>query len=136
MSEFIASISGLGDFVVYLATALALVAVFLTVYTWVTPHGEFALIRQGNVAAALSLSGALLGFIVPLASAITHSVAWWDMLFWGGVALVVQLLSYFIVRMILQSLSQDISAGKVAQGLLLGTISLGIGILNAASLTY
>ena len=136
MSEFIASISGLGDFVVYLATALALVAVFLTVYTWVTPHGEIALIRQGNVAAALSLSGALLGFIVPLASAITHSVAWWDMLFWGGVALVVQLLSYFIVRMILPSLSQDISAGKVAQGLLLGTISFGIGILNAASLTY
>jgi putative membrane protein len=85
---------------------------------------------------ALSLSGALLGFIVPLASAIAHSVAWWDMLFWGGVALVVQLLSYFIVRVILPSLSQDISAGKVAQGLFLGTISLAIGILNAASLTY
>jgi putative membrane protein len=136
MNEFIASVQGLGDFVVYFVTALALVAVFLTVYTWVTPHGEIALIRQGNVAAALSLSGALLGFIVPLASAIAHSVAWWDMLFWGGVALVVQLLSYFIVRVILPSLSQDISAGKVAQGLFLGTISLAIGILNAASLTY
>ena len=69
MNEFIASISGLGYFVAYFATALALVAVFLTVYTWVTPHGEIALIRQGNVAAALSLSGALLGFIVPLAGA-------------------------------------------------------------------
>jgi putative membrane protein len=136
MNEFIASVQGLGDFVVYFVTALALVAVFLTVYTWVTPYGEIALIRQGNVAAALSLSGALLGFIVPLASAIAHSVAWWDMLFWGGVALVVQLLSYFIVRVILPSLSQDISAGKVAQGLFLGTISLAIGILNAASLTY
>jgi putative membrane protein len=136
VNEFIASVQGLGDFVVYFVTALALVAVFLTVYTWVTPHGEIALIRQGNVAAALSLSGALLGFIVPLASAIAHSVAWWDMLFWGGVALVVQLLSYFIVRVILPSLSQDISAGKVAQGLFLGTISLAIGILNAASLTY
>jgi putative membrane protein len=136
MNEFIASVQGLGDFVVYFVTALALVAVFLTVYTWVTPHGEIALIRQGNVAAALSLSGALLGFIVPLASAIAHSVAWWDMLVWGGVALVVQLLSYFIVRVILPSLSQDISAGKVAQGLFLGTISLAIGILNAASLTY
>ena len=136
MNEFVASISGLDDFVAYFAMALALVAVFLTVYTWVTPHGEIALIRQGNVAAALSLSGALLGFIIPLASAIAHSVAWWDMLFWGGVALVVQLLSYFIVRTILPNLSRDISAGKVAQGLFLGTISLAIGILNAASLTY
>ena len=97
---------------------------------------EISLIRQGNTAAALSLSGALLGFIIPLATAIAHSVAWWDMLFWGGVALVVQLLSYFAVRMFVPSLSQDIPAGNVAQGLFLATISLGIGILNAASLTY
>ena len=136
MNEFVASISGLDDFVAYFAMALALVAVFLTVYTWVTPHGEIALIRQGNVAAALSLSGALLGFVVPLASAIAHSVAWWDMVLWGGVALAVQLLSYFAVRLILPNLTQDISAGKIAQGLFLGTTSLAIGILNAASLTY
>ena len=136
MNEFIASISGLDDFLAYFLMAVALVAVFLAVYVRVTPHREISLIRQGNTAAALSLSGALLGFVIPLASAIAHSVAWWDMLFWGAVALVVQLLSYFAVRMIVPSLSQDISAGKVAQGLFLGTISLAIGILNAASLTY
>ena len=136
MSEFVASISGLDDFVAYFAMALALVAVFLRVYTWVTPYREIALIRQGNVAAALSLSGALLGFVIPLASAIAHSVAWWDMLFWGAVALVVQLLWYFAVRMIVPNLSQDIPAGKVAQGLFLGAGSLAVGILNAASLTY
>src|SRR5260370_22755935 len=49
---------------VYFLMALALVAVFLTVYTWVTPYREIALIRQGNMAAALSLSGALLGFVI------------------------------------------------------------------------
>jgi len=136
MSEFVASISGLDDFVAYFAMALALVAVFLRVYTWVTPYREIALIRQGNVAAALSLSGALLGFVIPLASAIAHSVAWWDMLFWGAVALVVQLVWYFAVRMIVPNLSQDIPAGKVAQGLFLGAGSLAVGILNAASLTY
>ena len=136
MNEFLASISGLGDFVVYLVTAMVLVLVFLRIYTWVTPHREIGLIRQGNVAAALSFSGALLGFVVPLASAIGHSVAWWDMVFWGGVALVIQLLSYFAVRMIFPNLSQDISQGKVAQGLVLGVISIAIGILNAASMTY
>jgi putative membrane protein len=136
MSEFIASISGLHDFLVYFVVAVALTAVFLAVYVRATPYPEISLIRQGNTAAALSLSGALLGFIIPLATAIAHSVAWWDMLFWGGVALVVQLLSYFAVRMFVPSLSQDIPAGNVAQGLFLATISLGIGILNAASLTY
>src|SRR6266581_2691179 len=107
MSDFIASVGGVDDFLVYFLMALALVAVFLAVYTWVTPYREIALIRQGNVAAALSLSGALLGFVIPLASAIAHSVAWWD-----------------------------IPEGKIAQGLFLGTISLAIGILNAASMTY
>jgi len=136
MNEFIASVQGLDNFLAYFLMAVALTAVFLAVYVKVTPHREISLIRQGNTAAALSLSGALLGFVIPLASAIAHSVAWWDMLLWGGVALVVQLLSYFIVRMILPGLSQDISAGKVAQGLFLGTTSLAIGILNAASLTY
>jgi len=136
MNEFVASISGLDDFVAYFAMALALVAVFLRVYTWVTPYREIALIRQGNVAAALSLSGALLGFVIPLASAIAHSVAWWDRLFWGAVALVVQLVWYFAVRMIVPNLSQDIPAGKVAQGLFLGAGSLAVGILNAASMTY
>jgi putative membrane protein len=136
MNEFIASISGLDDFLGYFAMALALVAVFLRVYTWVTPYREIALIREGNVAAALSLSGALLGFVIPLSSAIAHSVAWWDMLFWGAVALVVQLLWYFAVRLIVPKLAQDIPAGKVAQGLFLGAGSLAVGILNAASLTY
>jgi len=136
MNDFIASVGGVDDFLVYFASALVLVAVFLSVYVWFTPYREFALIRQGNVAAALSLSGALLGFVVPLASAIAHSVAWWDMLLWGAVALVVQLLSYFAVRMLVPTLARDISEGKVAQGVLLGTISLAIGILNAASMTY
>jgi putative membrane protein len=117
-------------------TAVALVVVFLRIYTWVTPYREVGLIRQGNVAAALSLSGALLDFVIPLASAISHSVVWWDMVLWGGVALVIQLLSYFAVRAIFPNLPQEISQGKVAQGLVLGAISLAIGILNAASLTY
>ena len=136
MNDFVASIGGLDDFVAYFATALALVAVFLRVYTWVTPYREVALIRQGNVAAALSLSGALLGFVIPLASAIAHSVAWWDMLLWGGVALVVQLLWYFAVRILVPNLARDIPAGKTAQGLFLGAGSLAVGILNAASMTY
>src|SRR5713101_2005272 len=98
MNDFLASVGGLDDFLAYFLMALVLVAVFLAVYVRVTPYREIALIRQGNLAASLSLSGALLGFVIPLASAIAHSVAWWDMLLWGAVALVVQLLSYFAVR--------------------------------------
>ena len=136
MNDFIASVGGVDDFLAYFLMSVALVAVFLAVYMWVTPYRELPLIRQGNVAASISLSGALLGFVIPLASAIAHSVAWWDMLLWGAVALVVQLLSYFVVRALVPTLAQDIPAGKVAQGVFLAATSLAIGILNAASMTY
>jgi putative membrane protein len=33
-------------------------------------------------------------------------------------------------------LSADVPAGKVAQGVFLGAVSLAIGILNAACMTY
>jgi len=66
----------LGLFLAFLGVASVLLAVFLTVYTSITPLREWALIRQGNQAVALSLGGALIGFALPLASAIaqTHSL--------------------------------------------------------------
>ena len=53
-----------------------------------TPHPEFTLIRQGNVAAAISLGGAIVGYTVPLAKAVSQSESISDLLVWGGVALV------------------------------------------------
>ena len=53
-------------------------------------------------------------------------------LLWAGIALVVQLLAYVLVRLLIPSLAKDISEGQVAQGVFLGALSLAIGILNAA----
>ena len=52
-------------FLAYFAVAIALIAVFFLVYVNVTPYDEIALIRQGNTAAAVGLSGALFGFAIP-----------------------------------------------------------------------
>ncbi|MCC6472739.1 MAG: DUF350 domain-containing protein [Burkholderiales bacterium] len=136
MDQLLASLSGLDDYLAYLALALALLALFLAIYVRVTPYREFALIREGNLAASLSLSGALLGFVVPLASAIAHSVAWWDMLLWGAAALLVQLAAFGGARLLVPGLATDIPAGRTAQGLFLGAVSLAAGILNAAAMTY
>jgi putative membrane protein len=130
------SLAGLPAFLSYLAVAIGLLASFLLVYVLVTPYREFALIRQGNPAAAASLSGAMLGFVLPLASAIAHSVSLPDMAVWGSVALVVQLSVYMVARLLLPDLARDIPAGKVATGVFLGALSLAVGILNAACMTY
>ena len=130
------SIGGLPAFMLYLATSLALLSLFILAYIWITPYHEFTLIREGNVAAAASLSGTILGFVIPLAHAVALSVNLADMALWGLIALVVQLLVFFAVTRIIPGIARDIPAGKLAPGILLGALSLGTGILNAACMTY
>ena len=131
-----ASLEGLTGFLAYFVAALAAEAIFLTVYTLITPYSEMKLIRAGNAAAAVSLGGAVLGFTLPLASAIAHSVSFLDFTLWAGVALVVQLVAYFIVALALGGVARRIVDGDVAAGAALGTASLSVGILNAACMTY
>ncbi len=130
------SISGFPAFIIYLGSTLALLAVFLFLYIRITPYREIQLIREGNVAAAISLSGATIGFTIPLAKAIAQSGSLLDMLMWGGIALVVQLLAYAVVRVLIPGIAKDIAEGKIAQGTFLGMLSLATGILNAACMTY
>ena len=130
------SLAGLSSFLLYFSTAIGLLLLFLLAYIFITPYREIALIRAGNVAAAASLSGAILGFVLPLASAITHSVSLLDMAIWGLTALIVQLLVYGVGRLLLPDLARDIPAGQIATGVFLGALSLAIGILNAACMSY
>ena len=130
------SIGGLPAFLLYLATSLVLLVLFIVIYIWITPYHELRLIREGNVAAAASLSGTILGFVIPLAHAVALSVNLADMALWGFIALVVQLLVFFSVTRIVPGIAGDIPAGKVAPGIFLGSLSLGTGILNAACMTY
>jgi len=133
--EMASQFSGIVQFLAYFIAALVLTAIFMTVYMWITPYNEFDLIDKGNTAAACSLSGALFGFIIPLASAIIHSVNFFDMLLWGAVALGIQVLVYFLVRQLFKGLPAAIEEGVVSKGLFLGALSLAAGILNAACMS-
>lgn len=123
-------------FLAYFATGLVLLVLFVVLYTLITPHREWALIRAGNLAAATSLSGAMLGFLLPLASVVMNSLNLIDMAVWAGVALVIQLLTFVAVRLALPGLSRKIEAGDPAAAVILAASALGIGVLNAACMTY
>lgn len=129
------SLSTFPSFIAYFATAVGLTALFLALYTNLTPHREIRLIRAGNVAAAVALSGCLIGFVLPLATVIHHSVSLLDMTIWGVVALVVQLGGFLIARLVMPRLPQAIEQGMVSDGLLLAALSLSLGILDAACLS-
>ena len=126
----------LPSFLAYLGMGVLFTLVFLGVYLIVTPQREIALIRTGNTSAALTLVGALFGYELPLASAIAHAVSLADLAIWGGIALAVQLATYLALRVWLKPLAAHIEADRVSIGLLAGSVSLAMGILNAAAMTY
>jgi putative membrane protein len=110
-------------------------AVFAAIYLRVTPWPELRLIRAGNAAAAASFSGALLGYALVLASVLAHAVSRGDLLVWGVIGLAVQVLAFFVARLLLgPELTRRMEEGQVASGLFLGVISLTAGMLNAASM--
>jgi len=120
------------QFFMYFATAIALLAVFIVVYVKTTPYNEFALIKQNNPAAALSLAGAAVGFAIPLASSIyfTHDIV--EMLKWGVVTGLVQLLLFWVMR----SYAHAIEEGRIAPAIFLAGLSLATGLLNAMCISY
>jgi putative membrane protein len=136
MNNLWQSIAGFPDFLLYFVLALALLALFVTIYVRVTAYREIALIREGNIAASISLSGALIGLVLPLASAIAHSVSPLDMVAWGVIALVVQLVVYVITSRLVPHFREAIEAGRAAPAMLLAALSVSVGILNAAAMSY
>jgi len=130
------SLSGFDEFLVYAGLSIAFIYMYLIVYMKITPYDELKLIKDGNIAAAISLSGSVLGFTFPLAAAIRNSVHPWDMMLWAVIAAVVQLLVYVAVRFTLLNVSRRIPEGQIATGIVMGAISVSAGILNAACMTY
>jgi putative membrane protein len=122
--------------------ALAFVAaggftlIFMALYRLVTPHNEGALIRQGNVAAAIALGGAVIGYVIPLASALSQTATLPEFVAWAALAGVIQIVTFVVVRRVaIPDVSKRIEDGDVAAALYLLMISLAVGVINAACMT-
>lgn len=130
------SIRYFDDFLIYFSVALLLLVAFTFVYIKVTPYAEIALIRAGNTAASISLSGALLGFALPLASTVANAVNLIDLVLFALLATVVQLVVFVFARMLMPGLTASIEAGDIAKATFLAAVSISVGMLNAASLVF
>lgn len=129
-------LAGLPTFLLYFLVGGGLLLLYVFLYNLLTPLDEWRLIRQNDTAVSVGFAGSMLGFVVPLASAIHNAETLLGCLLWGAVALVVQLSAFFSVRLFLPSLTERLRQGEMASGLLLAAISLSVGLLNAASMTY
>ena len=123
-------------FVVAFVAAGLFTVIFKIVYQWVTPYNEGKLIREGNVAAALALGGALVGYVLPLASALSNTVTLLEFCAWAALAGVLQIAAFTLVRVVvMKDVAARIEKGEIAAGVYLLSISLAVGVLNAACMT-
>ncbi len=129
------NLADLQDFLAFFVVAIILTIIFVGVYSTVTRHNEIKLIKENSTAASIAFSGSVIGFALPLASAMVNSVTILEMVVWGVVALIVQIVVYLLVRLPMPRISERITANEVAAGIWLGAPSLVAGILNAASMT-
>jgi len=129
------SLANLPAFLGYFVSALVLLAAFIVIYGWLTPLDEWKLVHEGNTAAAVSLIGAALGFALPLATAIIRSANLADMVVWAGVALVLQLACFFVLRLLIRNLADEIASNHIGAATILAGASVTLGVINAACLT-
>ena len=129
------SLANLPAFLSYFVSALVLLAAFIVIYGWLTPLNEWKLVHEGNTAAAVSLIGAALGFALPLATAIIRSANLADMVVWAGVALVLQFACFFVLRLLIRNLADEIASNHIGAATILAGASVTLGVINAACLT-
>ena len=128
--------TGATAFVIAFALAGVFTVAFKLIYQWVTPYHERTLIRDGNPAAAIALGGALIGYVLPLASALSHTVSLMEFAAWATLAGVIQIVVFVIVsKLAFRNLAERIEKGEIASSIYLASISICVGLLNAACMT-
>lgn len=138
MDAVLTSISGLSNFALYFAVSIILLFVFKIIYAFVTPHDEWELVKvQKNQAAAIGFGGAMIGFSIALAGAVANSEFLIDFIVWGVVAIIAQSLAFALLRFtFMPKIAERIDKNEISAGTILASVSISVGLLNAACMSY
>ncbi len=128
---------GAGHFLLAFGIACLFLAAFKWLYQVSTPYDERRLVAEGNLAAAIVFGGAIVGFALPLASALEVTANPIEFVAWGVLAGVIQVMASLVVRrIVIRDLVARIEAGNVASAVYMAATSIAVGLLNAACMTY
>ena len=127
-------LNGLPTLLLHFSVTVAMLALGIGIYQWITPWREMDLIRSGNMAAATSFSGAIVGLALPLAFCMATSVSVLDIIIWGVVALVVQLITFRLADIFLKGLPKRIEDGEMGAAILVVAVKLAVAMINAAAI--
>ena len=138
MDALLDSIAGLDNFAIYFAISIIFLFLFKIVYAFVTPHDEWKLVKeQQSIAAAVGFGGAMVGFAIALGGAVSNSQSLVDFAVWGVVAIIAQALAFGILRFtFMPKIAERINNDEISAGIMLAAVSIAVGLINAACMTY
>jgi putative membrane protein len=126
--------SGLPKLIVQFVTCAVLLAIGVAIYVRVTPFREREMVAHGNAAAGTMLAGATLALAIPLAAMLATSGTFLDVLVWGIVALILQLITLGVVALVMRNFRTMIEGGNIAAAVTLAGAQISVALLNAAAM--
>ncbi|RNB70266.1 DUF350 domain-containing protein [Brevibacillus panacihumi] len=136
------------NFLTYLGVTVPILGVGILVFAFTTPYKEFQLIKEGAQteepqkvaaakAAAHDLGGKIIGLAIVLASAVYHAVNLLDLVIWGVVGMVFQVLVFYLFEWVTPfKVVSEIPKGNVSVGIFASRLSIAAGLLMAALISY
>lgn len=132
--ETLAFVEAFPRFLLWTGAAGVMLVIASTIYVLLTPWKELALVKQGNSAAGLALAGAIAGLAIPIASCLASSVTLIDLVIWGIVSLLIQLIVYRLVDVILTDIPKRIEQEEAGAAIVLIAAKLSSALILAAGL--
>jgi putative membrane protein len=132
------------NFLTYLVVAIPLLLIGIKIFMWQTPYNEMQLIQEAaccdqsvkdeaGIAVAHDLGGKVVGQSLVMASAVFHSVSIVDLIIWGIIGIVFQVLVYFVFEKLTRfKVADEVVKGNIAVGIFSSRLSFATGLILAA----
>ena len=133
--EFDSLAQGFPLLIFYLTTVAAIYVAGMFIYVKLTPHKEFALVADGNMAAAVHLSATVISLALPLAACLVNKIGLVDVLVWGTFSLFLQLFLFRLTDAIFRGMPALIQANVVAPTVVLAAFKLAGSIILAFAIS-
>ncbi len=126
--------SGFPWLIFYLLVVTTIYLVGIFIYVKLTPHKEFELISNGNMAAAISFSGLIIGLALPLAACLINKYSLIDVALWGTLSLFLQLFLFRLTDAIFRDMPRRIINNEVPAATVLASFKLAGSIMLAVAI--
>lgn len=129
-----AFVRGFPDFLLQGGVTLAMLIAGCVIHVLMTPMKEMKLIREGNAAAGVGLAGVILGLAIPMGASLASATSVWDLIIWGVVAILLQMLAFRVADLILRDLPKRIERNEMGAAAVLTAVKLATAMVMAAAL--